>query len=148
MLQDGQEPPFAAALWEGAVSHDVAAWIGGHGAKVVTAIVKAGDASVRSACVEALTKALPKGQSPTSWAEGFSRHRPEKTEASTKMKTESEGVKPRAAKTPAGKKARKAETNAAKGRGPAAASKSPKDKKFSPRLTRARRSEKAARGEK
>ena len=141
-------PPFAAALWEGAVSHDVAAWIGGHGAKVVAAIVKAGDASVRSACVEALTKALPKGQSPTSWAEGFSRHRPEKTEASTKMKTELEGVKPRAAKTPAGKKARKAETNAAKGRGPAAASKSPKDKKFSPRLTRARRSEKAARGEK
>ena len=90
-------PPFAAALWEGAVSRDVAAWIGGHGAKVVAAIVKSGDAATRKACIAALTKALPKGQSPTTWAEGFFRQRAEGTKETketkeTKKADESEGV--------------------------------------------------------
>ena len=135
-------PPFAAALWEGAVSRDVPAWIGGHGAKVVAAIVKAGDAATVKACVAALAKALPKGQSPTSWAEGFFRQRSD----------EKADGKAKAAKTPAGKKkvSKKADENAAT---PAAAaresvSKSPKDKKFSPRQTRAQRLEKAAKGKK
>ena len=135
-------PPFAAALWEGAVSRDVPAWIGGHGAKVVAAIVKAGDAATVKACVAALAKALPRGQSPTSWAEGFFRQRSD----------EKADGKAKAAKTPAGKKkvSKKADENAAT---PAAAaresvSKSPKDKKFSPRQTRAQRLEKAAKGKK
>jgi pumilio family protein 6 len=135
-------PPFAAALWEGAVSRDVRAWIGGHGAKVVAAIVKAGDAATVKACVAALAKALPKGQSPTSWAEGFFRQRSD----------EKADGKAKAAQTPAGKKkvSKKADENAAT---PAAAaresvSKSPKDKKFSPRLTRAQRLAKAAKGKK
>jgi len=135
-------PPFAAALWEGAVSRDVRAWIGGHGAKVVAAIVKAGDAATVKACVAALAKALPKGQSPTSWAEGFFRQRSD----------EKADGKAKAAKTPAGKKkvSKMADENAAT---PAAAaresvSKSPKDKKFSPRLTRAQRLAKAAKGKK
>ena len=150
-----QPPPFAAALWEGAVSHDVAAWIGGHGAKVVAAIVKAGDANVRKACAAALTKALPKGQSPTAWAEGFFRQRPEKRANDEPSRTAKKGpeAKARAAKMPAGKKAKKADECAAT---PAAArdakksdvAKSPKDKKFSPRLTRAQRAEKAAKGKK
>ena len=135
-------PPFAAALWEGAVSRDVRAWIGGHGAKVVAAIVKAGDAATVKACVAALAKALPKGKSPTSWAEGFFRQRSD----------EKADGKAKAAQTPAGKKkvSKKADENAAT---PAAAtresvSKSPKDKKFSPRLTRAQRLAKAAKGKK
>jgi pumilio family protein 6 len=135
-------PPFAAALWEGAVSRDVRAWVGGHGAKVVAAIVKAGDAATVKACVAALAKALPKGQSPTSWAEGFFRQRSD----------EKADGKAKAAQTPAGKKkvSKKADENAAT---PAAAaresvSKSPKDKKFSPRLTRAQRLAKAAKGKK
>jgi len=139
---DGTAPSFAAALWEGAVSRDVAAWIGGHGAKVVAAIVKAGDAATVKACVAALAKALPKGQSPTSWAEGFFRQRSD----------EKADGKAKAAQTPAGKKkvSKKADENAAT---PATAacesvSKSPKDKKFSPRLTRAQRLAKAAKGKK
>ena len=115
--------------------------IGGHGAKVVAAIVKAGDAATVKAGVAALAKALPKGTSPASWAEGFFRQRSD----------EKADGKAKAAKTPAGKKkvSKKADENAAT---PAAAresvSKSPKDKKFSPRLTRAQRSEKAAKGKK
>ena len=144
---DGTAPSFAAALWEGAVSRDVAAWIGGHGAKVVAAIVKSGDAATRKACIAALTKALPKGQSPTTWADGFFRQRAEGTKETKKAPE----TKARASsKTPAPsqkKTSKSADENAAT---PSAArvSKSPKDKKFSPRLTRAQRSEKAAKGKK
>ena len=150
---DGTAPSFAAALWEGAVSRDVAAWIGGHGAKVVAAIVKSGDAATRKACIAALTKALPKGQSPTTWAEGFFRQRAEGTKETkeTKETKKAPETKARASsKTPAPsqkKTSKSADENAAT---PSAArvSKSPKDKKFSPRLTRAQRSEKAAKGKK
>jgi pumilio family protein 6 len=149
---DGTAPSFAAALWEGAVSRDVAAWIGGHGAKVVAAIVKSGDAATRKACIAALTKALPKGQSPTTWAEGFFRQRAEGTKETkeTKETKKAPETKARASsKTPAPEKktSKSADENAAT---PSAArvSKSPKDKKFSPRLTRAQRSEKAAKGKK
>ena len=150
--RDGTPPSFAAALWEGAVSRDVAAWIGGHGAKVVAAIVKSGDAATRKACIAALTKALPKGQSPTTWAEGFFRRRAEGTKETkeTKETKKAPETKARASsKTPAPEKktSKSADENAAT---PSAArvSKSPKDKKFSPRLTRAQRSEKAAKGKK
>jgi pumilio family protein 6 len=150
--RDGTPPSFAAALWEGAVSRDVAAWIGGHGAKVVAAIVKSGDAATRKACIAALTKALPKGQSPTTWAEGFFRQRAEGTKETkeTKETKKAPETKARASsKTPAPEKktSKSADENAAT---PSAArvSKSPKDKKFSPRLTRAQRSEKAAKGKK
>jgi len=138
---DGTAPSFAAALWEGAVSRDVAAWIGGHGAKVVAAIVESGDAATRKACIAALTKALPKGQSPTTWAEGFFRQRAEGTKE-TKARASSKTPAPSQKKT-----SKSADENAAT---PSAArvSKSPKDKKFSPRLTRAQRSEKAAKGKK
>jgi pumilio family protein 6 len=148
--RDGTAPSFAAALWEGAVSRDVAAWIGGHGAKVVAAIVKSGDAATRKACIAALTKALPKGQSPTTWAEGFFRQRAEGTKETKETKKAPETKARASSKTPAPsqkKTSKSADENAAT---PSAArvSKSPKDKKFSPRLTRAQRSEKAAKGKK
>ena len=46
------------------------AWVEGHGAKVVAAIIKSGDASTKAAAAAALKK-IVKGQSPEEWAAGF-----------------------------------------------------------------------------
>ena len=76
--RDGSAPNFAATLWESAVAHDVDAWVGGHGAKVVAAIMRAGDEKTRKACAAALEKSkATKGKSPEEWAAGFFRERDE-----------------------------------------------------------------------
>jgi pumilio family protein 6 len=66
-------PCFAAALWEGAVAHDPAAWVGGHGAKVLAAIIRAGDAATKQEAAAAVQK-IVKDKTPQEWAAGFFRH--------------------------------------------------------------------------
>jgi pumilio family protein 6 len=145
-------PSFASALWEGAAARDVRAWIGGHGAKVVAAIVKAGDAETKKACVAALQKALPKGQDPLAWAEGFFRHHEKREKPSKGVEELSKTAKP--SKTPIGKtpigktpigKTPMGKTPDAEAK---SVSKSPKDTKFSPLLTRRQRAEKVAKSKK
>ena len=90
--KDGKDTPpcFAKALWEGAVGHDIAAWIGGHGAKVVAAICKAGDDATKAKAVSALKKHLPKGADVDAWVGGFFR---DFSEMEGKKKKKTEGVK-------------------------------------------------------
>ena len=165
---DGDAPCFAAALWSGAVSHDPKAWVSGHGAKVVAAMLRAGDDATKKA-VAAAVKKLVKDKTPEDWAAGFFRHedaKGAKGAAKTPAKTPKGG---KAAKTPpaeeekpapktAGKKGvvaktgltvKTAKTPAGQGgkdggNKAAKSPKSPKELKFSPRLTRAQRAEKAA----
>lgn len=132
---ESSPPSFAASLWEGAIEHDAKKWIDGHGNKVIAAIVKAGDEETKGNCIAALKKLLPKGTDPEEWAAGFFRHQ-EGGDKKGKKATEKKMEK--SAKTPAKKKSSKAADTATP-----AASKSPKDKKFSPRLTRAQREAKA-----
>ena len=63
-------PSFARALWEGAASRDVGAWVGGHGAKVVAAVIRAGDAATRKKAMKAVEKAAGV-EDAGAWAEGF-----------------------------------------------------------------------------
>ena len=163
--RDGSAPNFAATLWESAVAHDVDAWVGGHGAKVVAAIMRAGDDETRKACAAALEKSkATKGKSPEEWAAGFfhSRGDGKKTEAAEKSTTrkaeekvfdKTPGKKKVAAaageKTPGKGLSVKTKTPAAKGKASAEGGKSPKspkETKFSPRLTRAQRAAKEAKG--
>ena len=170
--RDGSAPNFAATLWESAVAHDVDAWVGGHGAKVVAAIMRAGDEETRKACAAALKKSnATKGKSPEEWAAGFFRERDEgkKKTVATEKRVKRKAEEKASEKTPGKKKAAaaaaaaaaassgektpgkglsvKTKTPAAKGKASAEGGKSPKspkETKFSPRLTRAQRAAKEA----
>jgi len=143
-------PSFAAALWTGAIADHLEEWVGGHGAKVVAAVVKAGDAATVRAATAALTKVI-EGKSVEEWTAGFFRARDGDAGAKkggvngkSKKKTEPVAAPKTPAKTPAktpGKKTgSKKET---KEEAPPSSEGSMKKKKFSPRQTRGQRAAKA-----
>ena len=145
-------PSFARALWEGAASRDVGAWVGGHGAKVVAAVIRAGDAATRKKAMKAVEKAAGV-EDAGAWAEGFFKapggggdergtitgeEAPGKTRGGGARKGSGEGAT-RAGETPRAK--------GGKARGGAEEkprAKSPKERSFSPRQTRAQRAKKAS----
>ena len=144
-------PSFANALWTGAIADHLEEWVGGHGAKVVAAVVKAGDAATVRAATAALTKVI-EGKSVEEWTAGFFRAREGDAGAKkgggvngkSKKKTEPVAAPKTPAKTPAktpGKKTgSKKET---KEEAPPSSEGSMKKKKFSPRQTRGQRAAKA-----
>jgi pumilio family protein 6 len=144
-------PSFANALWTGAIADHLEEWVGGHGAKVVAAVVKAGDAATVRAATAALTKVI-EGKSVEEWTAGFFRARDGDAGAKkgggvngkSKKKTEPVAAPKTPAKTPAktpGKKTgSKKET---KEEAPPSSEGSMKKKKFSPRQTRGQRAAKA-----
>jgi pumilio family protein 6 len=144
-------PSFARALWEGAASRDVGAWVGGHGAKVVAAVIRAGDAATRKRAMKAVEKAAGV-EDAGAWAEEFFKapggggnekgtttgQAPGKTRGGGARKGSGEGAT-RAGETPRAK--------GGKARGGAEEkprAKSPKERSFSPRQTRAQRAKKAS----
>ena len=144
-------PSFANALWTGAIADHLEEWVGGHGAKVVAAVVKAGDAATVRAATAALAKVI-EGKSVEEWTAGFFRAREGDAGAKkgggvngkSKKKTEPVAAPKTPAKTPAktpGKKTgSKKET---KEEAPPSSEGTMKKKKFSPRQTRGQRAAKA-----
>ena len=142
------------ALWEGAASRDVGAWVGGQGAKVVAAVIRAGDAATRKKAMKAVEKAAGVEDAGT-WAEGFFKapgggggnesgyyYRGGGAGEDARRRREEgfgRGAATRAGETPRAK--------GGKARGGAEEkprAKSPKERSFSPRQTRAQRAKKAS----
>ena len=164
---DARAPSFAAALWRGAVAGTLEVWVHGHGAKVVAAIVRAGDEATVADATAALGKILKGENSVDEWVAGFFRENSAKAgakagaKASTKKpaadgkkngesgtsgkKAEPAAAPKTPAKTPAKTSAgKKASSKKAGAKEEAPAEGSMKKKKFSPRQTRAQRAAKAA----
>ena len=171
---DAGAPSFAAALWRGAVAGTLAKWVHGHGAKVVAAIVRAGDEATVTGATAALGKILKGENSVDEWVAGFFRDganakagakaKAGGAKASTKKpaadgkkngesgasgkKADAAAAPKTPAKTPATStpagKKASSKKAGAKEEAPAEAEGSMKKKKFSPRQTRAQRAAKAA----